>query len=209
MTIERCLLDNTAKHLKRHENVCGAIGELTRSPEIMQTRVNEFEKCLSAMKTYINGDPLERGSQRSILTSGNFKNLLTFRGNYHDLELGSIAVASHMSVDGGRVNDVVNNTFEAIAGYADKKEWQFVTETTDSGRLASGLLIEGYGELLEQIHEKQGLARDFVLAFEEVLASDLPDSEMFKDIKPWMVAERNKFGEALAFTLLPSYSPTV
>jgi len=209
MTIERCLLDNTAKHLKRHENVCGAIGELTRSPEIMQTRVNEFEKCLSAMKTYINGDPLERGSQRSILTSGNFKNLLAFRENYHDLELGSITIASHMSADGGRVSEMVNSTFEAIARYANSGEWEFVTKTTDSCKLVSGLLIEGYGELLEQIHEKQGLARSFVLAFEEVLVIDFPDSKMFKDIKPWMIAERNKFGDGLVPNLLPLYSPVI
>ena len=208
MTIERCLLDNTAKHLRHHDNVRGAIGELTRNPEIIQTRVQEFETCLSVLSSYM-GDRSEWKSNRKYLDPDLFKNLLAFKTTHHDLQLGSIAVASHMSVDGGRVNDVVNNTFEAIAGYADKKEWQFVTETTDSGRLASGLLIEGYGELLEQIHEKQGLARDFVLAFEEVLASDLPDSEMFRDIKPWMIAERNKFGDGLVPNLLPLYSPVI
>jgi len=209
MTPERCLLLNSAQHLKHNNNVRGAISELTRNPEIMQTRVNDFEECLSTMKTYISGDPLEEKSRKSILTSDNFKNLLIFKKNYHDLELGSIALASHMSAEGGRVGEVAESTFEAIAEYANTGEWQFVTKTTDSGKLASGLLIEGYGEFLAQIHGKEGLARDFVLAFEEVLAADFPDSEMFKDIRPWMLAERNRFGEAFAFTLLPSYSPIV
>ena len=77
-------------------------------------------------------------------------------------------------------------------------------EVKDPKVLTSALLIEGYGLFLERLYDAPGLARNFVLGFEEVLWNKFKKSRFLKDVLPWMIEERDAFSPKMSQELQTS-----
>jgi len=70
----------------------------------------------------------------------------------------------------------------------------FASTEKNSRTLITGLLIEGYGHLLEKHYNKEGLARKFVLAFEELLIREQHRTRLLiSDVLDWIIEERSEF----------------
>lgn len=97
---------------------------------------------------------------------------------------------------------MVGTTFDYVRYFTEEGTWTFPTQTTDSAQLSTALLIEGYGVYTanskgERSVYDEKLARTFVLAFEEVLFREYPQSELLRDVLEWMIEERGDFSEGV------------
>lgn len=88
---------------------------------------------------------------------------------------------------------IAKETFPNTAGLIRNGTWGYLKEIEDPGKIVSALLIEGYGLYLEEVYQKRGLARTFVIAFEEVLGTEYPNSSLFRDIRGWILEEGEDF----------------
>lgn len=77
--------------------------------------------------------------------------------------------------------------------FAEVGSWTWPDEVTDDTQLASGVLIEGFGYLLEKLAGKEDVKRNFVLGFEEVGVINFPNISIMEDIKPWLIEESKEF----------------
>lgn len=77
--------------------------------------------------------------------------------------------------------------------FAETGTWTWPDEVTDDNQLASGVLIEGFGYLLEKLTGKEDVKRNFVLGFEEVGVIKFPNLSIMEDIKPWLIEESKEF----------------
>lgn len=92
-----------------------------------------------------------------------------------------------------RTFQIAENTFKEVAGLITNGDWNYVNGIEDPGVRISALLIEGWGLFLERVTEIEGIRPIFVRAFEEVLGSDYPKSDLWKDVCPWVLEERDSF----------------
>ena len=92
-----------------------------------------------------------------------------------------------------QIVEQVDTSLTEIRGRITGRKLSFPHELYSPERLAAGLLIEGYGVFLEKLVGVQGLARPFVLGFEEALITDFSDSCLFADVIYWMDEDMNEF----------------
>lgn len=176
-----------ASHLRETDNIRSALLEIKKDPEGFNERVAEFDKVTNSLNDLFRVKEIDKG----------------FHGNVEDLKqlvsedenIQNIPTVSQLTrIQDGRIPyQTIEVTFEEIDGMIKSGEWEFPNQITDPGQLTSGLLIEGYGLLLEKHYGKKGLARKFVLAFEEVLFTNFKDSKILSDILPWMEEEKADF----------------
>lgn len=98
------------------------------------------------------------------------------------------------------VKEVVTATIQKAAReYASwaKINWQYPSIGTPS----SGALIEGFGAFLQSLYSKEGINRAYVLAFEEVLIDEKPNSPLVADVIGWLAEEKSSFPQELHQTI--------
>lgn len=191
MEIDRRPRLEAVKNLRQTENIRNALQWIRQNPEGFATRVREFENIIDTMNNLILKDAIDDKRYSNITAMKGFfieeDSIITpseLVGLYDDWkEYGEYEEAGKFIVS---FSPKLHNT---IAAY----EWEFPTKITDNpNKVASGLLIEGYGKLIEDFYEKKGLARKFVLGFEEILISQNPDSELLSDAIDWMAEKEEK-----------------
>lgn len=85
-------------------------------------------------------------------------------------------------------------TFSRVRQEIVSGNWPFVLTLADEpNKLSSGILIEGIGVLTAEYFRKPELARESVLAIEEVLIEKYPRSALLHDVIGWMESESFKF----------------
>lgn len=193
--IERSLRFEAAKNLRGTENIRKALLWIKHNPEGLRNRIKEFDLVCEDINSLFS----------STQDSGRFGNVISLKE-----KLSGNKVLKLSELTGGLKTDesvplsTIEDAFKDIDQLTKSGEWRFPTSIIDNpNQLASALLIEGYGLLLEKHFGKKGLARVFVLSFEEVLWSNHKDFETLRDVKPWMVEEANDFSPEIAKELKP------
>lgn len=196
MELDRRLRFEATRGLRQTNNVRDALQWISRNPEGFATRVSEFEDTIGAMNDLMLGDAIDARRYGSVAALRGFfvegepistpSDLVTLYDDWR--EYGEYE-------ETGRV---MQSFFPKIHNIIATHQWEFPTQITDNpNKLASGLLIEGYGQLMEDLYEKPGLARKFVLGFEEVLISQRPDAAILSDVIDWMAEEKDDFSPAV------------
>lgn len=193
MEIDRALRHEFATKVGRTENLRSAQLWIRRHPEGLETRVVEFEDAMQTLTGLMNDSELDKSK---------FKNVAALQDQmrYEEdtpLTLGeTFNMYARYLIDGDydTVPEHMNNTFSLIDKKITSGDWQFPHQITDNpNQLASALLLEGYGIFLEEFEGKKGYARNFVLAMEEVLTAEFPDSSLLSDVAGWIKEEKDDF----------------
>lgn len=184
-SIERSLRFEAAKNLRGTENIRKALLWIKHNPEGLRNRINEFDLVCEDMNSLFS----------STQDNGRFGNVISLKEKLSGNKVLKLSeLTGGLKADGPIPLSTIEDTFKDIDQLTKTGEWKFPTSIIDNpNQLASALLIEGYGLLLEKHFGKKGLARVFVLSFEEVLWSNHKDFETLRDVKPWMVEEANDF----------------
>lgn len=195
----------TKRHLGQIENISRALIWVKKHREELQSRADEFDSNLALMIT-LSENP-------QALDPNLYPNLIELIQDIEwpgDLRPLSEIVQTHRDRRGINphplIIESVKSTFELVNRKIISREWTFPTTITNNpGKLASGLLIEGYGLFLKDYHatvkEKPNLSREFVLAFEEVLFMHRPNSKLLADVRDWMKEEAAGFSPYIAARL--------
>lgn len=92
----------------------------------------------------------------------------------------------------------IRHTISTVHGYVRSGEWSFPTTITNNPKqVFSGMVIEGYAELMAQFFNDRRLARTTVLALEEVLLDTYRGSDLLADVLPWMQEEASDFSPGI------------
>jgi len=183
----------TKAYLNDIPNVSSALTEFNANPGEFNARVKEFTTVLVAfnMTTCLESN-----------LGAEYLNVLQYRR-----AMGRYPVPMPQSIlsDHNRYFlHIAAETLVDINLKTKKGEWKFPTEVKDPKVLTSALLIEGYGLFLERLYDAPGLARNFVLGFEEVLWNKFKKSRFLKDVLPWMIEERDAFSPKMSQELQTS-----
>lgn len=178
-------------HLSDIPNVSQALTEIDVNPGEYNLRIREFDIAIAAFNLLVDAES-NPGEE--------YLNLLRVRRTVDGYPLPTFQSALRSLLrDGDRhIFSAAAETFADINTKTETGEWKFPSEVTDPNRLTSALLIEGYGLFLERLYNKPGLARSFVLGFEEVLWNRLRGSKILKDVLPWMIEEHNAFSHKMS-----------
>lgn len=193
MEIDRRLRIEASRNFRQPENLRNALLWIGHNPEGFATRVIEFEDTISVINTRTFFEGGERPKR---------KNLVALKGsmaqNHQPLKHLSelITICDHLETSDyyGDIGKKIESLFPRLNDGILSRKWEFPHTIIDNpNKLASGLLIEGYGQLLEDMYDMPGLARQFVLAFEETLMLQDSESQLLQDVVGWMAEEKNEF----------------
>lgn len=177
-------------HLGEFPNVANALLEIKTDPTEFRSRFFEFEYALGLVNSSIRN-----GVRRDL-----YPNLAKTRRIMRNYRIPTPDLAVRR---GDRLLfRASNEAFKRINTAIREGEWQFPHTVQDPNVLTSALLIEGYGQFLEDFYRKPGLARSFVLGFEEVLWDQMRDSKILADVLPWMKEEAADFSPKMQSELL-------
>ena len=190
-------IDQGAGKVLRHEarrffgdipNIANAINEVRANSEQYNARIAEFHRVLGdfADIQIYREDPGERFLHAKRFTGLRFPPTEVFPSL-------SWVMAEYSFSKNAKTSLAAKETFRDIQGKIRDGEWKFPAQVTNSNVLTSALLIEGYGLFIEKLTGEEGMARTFVLGFEEMLWNRFRDSEILKDVLPWMIEERDEF----------------
>lgn len=184
-SIERSLRFEAAKNLRGTENIRKALLWIKHNPEGLRIRIQEFDLVCEDLNSLFS----------STQDSGRFGNVISLKEKLSGNKVLKLSeLTGGLKTDGPVPLSTIEDTFKDIDQLTKTGEWRFPTSIIDNpNQLASALLIEGYGLLLEKHFGKKDLARSFVLSFEEVLWSNHKSFETLKDVQPWMVEEASDF----------------
>jgi len=194
---QRHLLMMVARNMRDVPRIREALGEVSDSPDTLFDRAFNFDQTLIRLSWYL-------ACPDQINSPELCPNLAALREQVGQVWLSDFGIAtlSHAhqnSQDGLQDNElskaisVAEETFGLIANLIASGEWGYVNSIDDLGVLISALLIEGYGLFLEERTGIEGISPIFVRAFEEVLAFDYPKTELWQDVKPWVLEEADLF----------------
>lgn len=172
------------------ENVDNALRWIKNNPEGFAKRIDEFDDVLDGFNDIIKSDSIDInffGGARRLKENFQIDGLPNIKELIGTESTGSPIPYSE-----------IESTYKNIDTLIKEKKWEFPTSITNNpNRLTSGLLIEGYGLLIENHYDKKGLARDFVLSFEEVMLINQGESAILNDVIEWMKEEVEDFSPGI------------
>lgn len=191
--VTEILLRETVVGVRGSANIKVANDYFWRNREGLTSRVREFETATSTLSTYLN--------KRPVLDSNLYKNVVELRDVWErGQDLASFteefAICEAVRQDDPEQAVVVEAAWREIRQNILSDEQEFVRSTSDPGKLASVLLIEGYGFYIQRVYApfRPDLARTLVLSLEEILLITQPESQILKDVIGWMKQEKDEFG---------------
>lgn len=194
MEIDRRLRLEATKNLRQIDNVRAGLQWIKHNPKGFRIRANEFEETLKEMNQEVFGP------RYSALDTDWYGHVAEVKNLFQDADSELPSIAHFMDLyDDSKVEqtesgEFLTDYFLTYRRLIESGEWGFATSIIDDpNRLASGLLIEGYGRLIEDYYQIPGLAREFVLGFEEILYEHHTNSALLRDVLPWMVEEKGSF----------------
>ena len=196
-SIARRLRYEATIHLRKEPNIGEALRFFSLNEAGFAQRVGEFEDVCGVLNSLLlEEEDIDPSLYKNV---AELKGMLGSSGAPRTLS-ESIYICEELRKEGEYVETSnTANAFDAMKEKIASGEWGFVRETSDDRtKLASALLIEGYGVYTEKVMdfpEESGLARKLVLAFEEILIEDYPNSALLKDVVGWMKEEKADFGE--------------
>lgn len=181
-----CIRDRTAVHFYQFSEVREALRFFDRNPLELSERVEELGAVAGGMNGLLTARPSKDGV---------FVNLENFReaigsGTY----IPTLADLQGRFLDGEEDTQYfIEATFNDMEQEIASGKFRFSSALDQSGRMASILLTEGYGLLLEKHLQITGLRAIFVLAFEEILVTKLSESRLFEDLLGQILGHKELF----------------
>lgn len=174
-------------------NVEDKLTEIKRSPEILSARTNELENAVKALSNLVFSE------QQPWIEEPGYNDMYF---NAHLLWVRREKLAKHgiptftdiIKSKNKEALATATDTFRDMARFTHQGEWRFPNEVTNTERLISAFLIEGYALFMEKLYgDPRDLpARRFVLAIEEILWNKFQGSKLLADVLPWMIEEREE-----------------
>lgn len=196
MELDRLVRLEARRHLAETPTIRDALGFFRNNPEDFAVRVSEFQRTCDHLNCLLFRDQVDEslyGNVRKLKEKLSEPQTIPTPALYAAMVQATLASGDHQET-----YTAVYKSFKDIRARIDSWEWQFPHEVTDPHQLASALLIEGYGVFLERLLENPAISRDFVLAFEEVLFTNSPDSSLLHDVVGWMKEEKEDFSPGVA-----------
>lgn len=197
--VARKLRYEATVHLRREPNIGEALRFFTHNEAGFAQRVGEFEDVCRKLNFLLEDqDGIDPMLYKNVVE---LKDMLGSFGPPRTLT-ESLDICEDLRKEGNytETNDIAN-AFDTMKEKIASGEWGFVRQISDDRtKLASALLIEGYGVYTEKLMsepEESGIARRVVLAFEEVLLVNYPDSALLRDVVGFMREEKADFGTRL------------
>lgn len=164
------------------------------------TRVSEYNQVLEKINNLFGTPQLNQESLRDVLALRQAMGFL-HATQYDTLPSLSETILYYKNDLESGDQEEIERTEGAIDSITQKMdpiqgEWKFPFQVT-GGQLISGLLIEGYAQMMAHYYELP-IARTHVLAVEEVLMTFYPGSRLFQDVKVWMKEEKDDFPPLIA-----------
>lgn len=178
----RVLLRNAAWTLGVESNIERGINEIKKDPKEYKARIREFHEAC--------------GVFNSLITSQDFPTDGYYRATWFRNTVDEKPFPSPVDILARKDPSALllaEDAYFEVASKIQTKEWEFPSKIENPDQLTTGLLIEGYGLFLEKLYGEPGLARNFVLGFEEVLWNEFPGSRLLKDALPWMIEDKKEF----------------
>lgn len=173
------------------ENIQRTLQEIRRHPAEFRTRVAELETAVSVINSLLRSTHLDPNTYQHVIE---LRQLLGKDESIHNMvELVGMYREGLVQTDFSQTPVLLDRAFDEVHSRVVGGKWPFATETGNPFKLAAGLLIEGYGLFSEIFRGKPDMARTTVLAIEEVLIANMPQSQLLKDVLGWIKEERDDF----------------
>ncbi|MBI2430713.1 MAG: hypothetical protein HYV39_01715 [Candidatus Levybacteria bacterium] len=195
--VARKLRYEATMHLRGNENIRRALRFFSVREEGFAMRVGEFENVCQRLGSLIEGE--------DIIDPMIYKNVSKLKSMVGSREAPKTLIESIEKCEGLREageygeTDRIANALSLTNQKISSGEWPFVQQITDDpNKLASAVLIEGFGIYTEKLMnepEQSGMERTVVLALEEVLLENYPNSALLQDVVGFMKEEKADFGE--------------
>lgn len=178
--------------LRREENVREGLRYFRDFPERLNVRITEFDRVIIRMGNVMQKDVIDPRMQSLIRLKENL-------GEFHLRLLLGLEIDIQTGIESLLVSYARDEIFERIRSLIETGEWGYIRELRQPEVITSALLIEGYGQMLEQYLQIPGLNKTFVLAFEEILWVEFEEQELniLQDVIPWMIEERTSFEDTI------------
>ncbi len=173
-----CIRDQAEEHFNQFEEVSATLRYFDVYPQELARRVEELNAVVGGINGLLTASP-----------SKTFVNLEALRK--------AISPSTSIPTLGEVSQDLVEPTFVGMKKRIASGDFNLPQAPEQPGRPASILLMEGSGLLLEMHFQKPGLGGIFVLACEEILAINLPESRLFEDVLDWMLENKEKFSSGV------------
>lgn len=192
MEMDRRLRYEAATNLRKTENVRKALLWIAHNPKGFTRRVSEFEKTVDRMNELLMGGAIDTDKY------GHLANLKPMVADLETIETPKELSSMYDDwIEKGEYEetaDLIQSFFTKLNTLILTREWKLPTSLTKSpNKLATALLVEGYGLLLEHLDGSSGIAQEFVHSFKEVLVTEYPDFYILEDIIGWMAAEKDAY----------------
>ncbi len=181
-TYDRKLLEHARDHFFE-DNIHQALDFFEDNRRPLRQRLHQFDMTIASLQAVMVPGALDPQEMADYHANASRLAQMTNPSTVRSLQ--QIDQDLRQDVD-GTLYLPVHQAFRQIDARA-RHRWTFTKTEKDPGKLASGLLIEGYGVYLGAITDKPEVERPFVLAFEECLFRFHSDTDLLQDILPWMV----------------------
>lgn len=187
ITTEQLILDQAAWSFGRERNIRNALHDLRDHPEKLLQRRAEFDLVIRRL----NSLGALSGVDNPLPTLSELACMIQFPPQGEPPTIASLARS---------------RIFTIIRDLIAQGDWEYVRDLWYPEVLTSTLLIEGYALMLEEHLSNPDIGRLFVLAFEEILWTELRGtSVILEDVIAWMIDERNSFPQDIRRELEISY----
>ncbi len=188
--VDRVLRSTAIHYFRDIPNVVLGLLLISENPEPFQKRVILFDEVLNHLNF------LRREAVWEPIDPDYYRDVIELNRVLGDQPLPALKELVGLCEAQG---NLIEKVFTEIKRKVARKKWKFPTQVKDPNLLASGFLIEGYGLFAERYFRKRGLAKTCVLGFEAALlaqaryAEENPPIDLFEDILPWMLEEKDNF----------------
>lgn len=183
-SVPSILLGEASEHFGEVPNVVKAVDFFRQqNPKLLRRQVKEFDAIIKSL----NKERLEGPYPDS------YRNVILLNQMIGAMPLPTL---TELVLEHPQENvKPAHFTIEEIQQKINTHEWEFPHTVDNPEQLAAGLLIEGYGLDMVRRYKRPEVARQFVLAFEEILYDHfkLKRSSLKSAVLPWMVEERGDF----------------
>lgn len=183
-TPEDFIIGHAERQFADEPRMARAVNYFKEDQLAFDARVVDFDFVVTKMNLLLRAGNVDQDK---------FRELPVLKSNLGELELKRMFDLAQQNPrltkdNWGLIRDIVK-VFKEVKG----EDWEWAKSLNDPKRMASGLLIEGFGLLLAKQTKNPGTKRNFVLAFEEVGIQFSPKSGLMQDVLPWMVEEIDAF----------------
>lgn len=182
---DRLVRLQTAKTMRHHEGIRNALGWYRENPQGLYTRIEEFDSVLTTLNQRMGENNLDSSKYHhadKLQGMLGERKLPTIEDLYKLVQTKEdLTKSDFVLVD--QIGKTFNKIDELIHG-----DWSYANKLSPQ-QTASALLIEGYGLMLEEFYNIEGLRGVIVEAVKEELVFNHKNGILLSDVLGWIEEE--------------------